>query len=146
MYLNFTLKNALKWFKYDIEFKEFSIRDLTRLANAFDKILNSSYILELSLFLKKIYQSSTASINSFLYFSKNNLTASCHALFNGSLSYLRLARALNFLKSFLLTVADVLKKSFSVMLKPPKYCFYTYIIFCFYKHIYFIILFEQIYK
>ena len=142
IYLNFTLINDFKWFKYGIRFKEFRIRNFKGLADAFDNFLNHSYIIKQILFLKKIYQSSTASINSFLYFSKNSLTASCQALFNGSLSYLRLARALNFLKSFLFTVADVLKKSFSVMLKPPKYYFYAYVIFCFYKHIYFFIIFE----
>ena len=135
IYLYFTLKNALKLFKYRIEFKEFRIGNFKGLANAFDKILNHSYNIKQKLFLKKINQSSTASINSFLYFSKNSLTASCHALFNGSLSYLRLARALNFLKSFLLTVADVLKKSFSVMLKPPK-CYFMSILYFVFINIY----------
>lgn len=142
IYLYFTLKNGLKWVKYKIEFKEFSIWIFKGLANAFDKILNSSYIIKQILFLKKIYQSSTASSNSFLLFSINNFTASCQALFKGSLSNFKFAIALKSLKSFLFTVADVLKKSFSVMLKPPKYYFYTYFIFCFFEHIYFIIIFE----
>lgn len=130
-YLNFTLKNGLKLFKYKIEFKEFSIWIFKGLANAFDKILNSSYIIKQILFLKKINQSSTASSNSFLLFSINNFTASCQALFKGSLSNFKFAIALKSLKSFLFTVADVLKKSFSVMLKPPKYYFYTYLYFVF---------------
>ena len=54
IYLYFTLKNALKLFKYRIEFKEFSIWDLKGLANALDK-LNCSYIIKQILFLKKIY-------------------------------------------------------------------------------------------
>lgn len=141
IYLNFTLKNDLKLFKYKIEFKEFSIWIFKGLANALDK-LDCSYIIKQILFLKKIYQSSTASSNSFLLFSINNFTASCQALFKGSLSNFKFAIALKSLKSFLFTVADVLKKSFSVMLKPPKYYFYTYFIFCFFEHIYFIIIFE----
>ena len=141
IYLYFTLKNALKLFKYKIEFKEFSIGNFKGLANALDK-LDCSYIIKQILFLKKIYQSSTASSNSFLLFSINNFTASCQALFKGSLSNFKFAIALKSLKSFLFTVADVLKKSFSVMLKPPKYYFYTYTIFCFFEHIYFIIIFE----
>lgn len=141
IYLNFTLKNGLKLFKYKIEFKEFSIWIFKGLANALDK-LDCSYIIKQILFLKKIYQSSTASSNSFLLFSINNFTASCQALFKGSLSNFKFAIALKSLKSFLFTVADVLKKSFSVMLKTPKYYFYTYFIFCFFEHIYFIIIFE----
>ena len=141
IYLYFTLKNCLKLFKYKIEFKEFSIWIFKGLANALDK-LDCSYIIKQILFLKKIYQSSTASSNSFLLFSINNFTASCQALFKGSLSNFKFAIALKSLKSFLFTVADVLKKSFSVMLKPPKYYFYTYFIFCFFEHIYFIIIFE----
>lgn len=141
IYLYFTLKNGLKLCKYKIEFKEFSIWIFKGLANALDK-LDCSYIIKQILFLKKIYQSSTASSNSFLLFSINNFTASCQALFKGSLSNFKFAIALKSLKSFLFTVADVLKKSFSVMLKPPKYYFYTYFIFCFFEHIYFIIIFE----
>lgn len=141
IYLYFTLKNGLKLCKYKIEFKEFSIWIFKGLANALDK-LDCSYIIKQILFLKKIYQSSTASSNSFLLFSINNFTASCQALFKGSLSNFKFAIALKSLKSFLFAVADVLKKSFSVMLKPPKYYFYTYFIFCFFEHIYFIIIFE----
>ena len=54
IYLYFTLKNGLKWVKYKIEFKEFSIGNFKGLANALDK-LNCSYIIKQILFLKKIY-------------------------------------------------------------------------------------------
>lgn len=54
IYLYFTLKNALKLFKYRIEFKEFSIGNFKGLANALDK-LDCSYIIKQILFLKKIY-------------------------------------------------------------------------------------------
>ena len=57
IYLYFTLKNALKLFKYKIEFKEFRIGNFKGLANAFDKILNHSYNIKQKLFLKKINQS-----------------------------------------------------------------------------------------
>ena len=56
IYLYFTLKNALKLFKYKIEFKEFCIRNFKGLANALDK-LNCSYIIKQILFLKKINHS-----------------------------------------------------------------------------------------
>ena len=56
IYLYFTLKNGLKWVKYKIEFKEFSIWIFKGLANALDK-LNCSYIIKQILFLKKINHS-----------------------------------------------------------------------------------------
>ena len=55
IYLYFTLKNALKLFKYRIEFKEFSICDFKGLENAFDNFLNHSYNIKQILFLKKNY-------------------------------------------------------------------------------------------
>lgn len=96
-----------------MEFIEFSICNLNHLANAFVQNFKlfayNKTIFQLKKICKENY--SAASTSSCLYFSMNNLTASCHALFKGSLSYLRLAMALNILYSLAFTDADVLKNS-----------------------------------
>ena len=51
--LYFTLKNALKWFKYRIEFKEFSIGNFKGLANAFVQFFRKFvYIKTITIFKK----------------------------------------------------------------------------------------------